>query len=74
MSAFNARAIATLVAVAGSALNKRLSTIVTALVRTLDSKPSDEVKEAVDEAIVALLSSVADLEGLNVLMLHLLGW
>lgn len=74
MSAFNARALATLVAVAGNALNKRLSTIVTALVRTLDSNPSDDIKEAVDEAIVALLSSVADLEGLNVLMLHLLGW
>ena len=66
--------MATLVTVAGSALNKRLSAIVTALVKTLDSNPSGEVKEAADEAIVALLSSVADLEGLNVLMLHLLGW
>ena len=46
----------------------------TALVKTLDSNPSGEVKEAANEAIVALLSSVADLEGLNVLMLHLLGW
>ena len=63
-----------MVTVAGSALNKRLSAIVTALVNTLDSNPSGEVKEAANEAIVALLSSVADLEGLNVLMLHLLGW
>ena len=74
MSAFNARALATLVTVAGSALNKRLSAIVTALVNTLDSNPSGEVKEAANEAIVALLSSVADLEGLNVLMLRFLRW
>ena len=66
--------MATWVTVAGSALNKRLSAIVTTLVKTLDSNPSSEVKEAANEAIVALLSSVANLEGLNVLMLHLLRW
>jgi hypothetical protein len=78
MTAFNARALASLVTVAGSALSKRLTVVLTALVKVIESSTIDSVDEelrnAADEAIVALLSSIDDSEGLNSLMLLLLGW
>lgn len=74
MSVFNAHALATLVTVAGSALSKRLMVVLSALVRELEGKPDDELRSAVDEATEALLASVGDDEGLNTLMLLLLGW
>ncbi|KAA1470496.1 ARM repeat-containing protein [Dentipellis sp. KUC8613] len=77
MSVFNARALASLVTVAGNALSKRLTVILSALVKvqeTLDDEPDEELNEAVDDAIRALLASIDDNEGLNTLMLVLLGW
>jgi len=78
MTAFNARALASLVTVAGNALSKRLTVVLTALVKVTESSTIDSVDEelriAVDEATVALLSSIPDSEGLNSLMLLLLGW
>ncbi|KAI0060576.1 ARM repeat-containing protein [Artomyces pyxidatus] len=76
MSVFNARALASLVTVAGSALSKRLTIILSALVKVTETMdPSDEeLKTAVDDATEALLSSINDAEGLNTLMLLLLGW
>ena len=77
MSVFNARALASLVSVAGSALSRRLSVILTGLVKMHEGKEiqeDEELKEAIDEAIHALLSSISDAEGLNVLMLVLLEW
>ncbi|KAH9175038.1 ARM repeat-containing protein [Lactarius sanguifluus] len=78
MTAFNARALASLVTVAGNALSKRLTVVLTALVKVTESSTNDsadeELRIAADEAIVALLSSITDSEGLNSLMLLLLGW
>ena len=77
MTVFNARAMATLVAVAGSALSKRLTVILNALVRVLENpepEESEEVVEAVRDACSALLGSISDPEGLHALMLLLLGW
>lgn len=74
MTAFNARALASLVTVAGSALSRRLTQVLGALVSCFEDDNDDELQEAVDEAIKALLSSVADAEGLNILMLLLLDW
>ncbi|TCD64479.1 translational activator of GCN4 [Steccherinum ochraceum] len=77
MSVFNARALESLVTVAGSALSKRLTAILTALVRVLeDPRPeeTEEVVEAVTDATKALLGSISDTEGLHALMLTLLGW
>jgi flagellin-like hook-associated protein FlgL len=77
MTVFNARALASLVTVAGSALSKRLTVVLTALVKiteSTDDSTSDELRTAVDEAVHALLSSISDIEGLNTLMLLLLGW
>ena len=77
MSAFNARALASLVSVAGPALSRRLNVILNGLVKMHEGKEiqeDEELKEAIDEAIRALLSSISDAEGLNVLMLVLLEW
>lgn len=74
MTAFNARALASLVTVAGSALSKRLAWILNALVKVFEEDEDVELLAALDEALRALLGSVEDSEGLNTLMLLLLGW
>ncbi|TBU31959.1 ARM repeat-containing protein [Dichomitus squalens] len=77
MSAFNARALASLVSVAGAALSRRLTVILSALVKMHEGtevQGDEELKEAVNEAIRSLMSSISDAEGLNTLMLLLLEW
>ncbi|KAI0800349.1 ARM repeat-containing protein [Fomes fomentarius] len=77
MSAFNARALASLVSVAGAALSRRLTPILNALVRMHEGKEvqaDEELQSAVQEAIHALMASISDAEGLNTLMLVLLEW
>lgn len=74
MTVFNARALATLVTVADSALSKRLTIILTALVKVVEEEKDEELLSAVDEALHALFGSISDPEGLNILMLLLLGW
>ena len=77
MTVFNAHALASLVTVAGNALSKRLTVILAALAKMSESlrkSAEDELQEAIDEALKALMSSIEDVEGLNTLMLTLLGW
>lgn len=74
MTIFNARALASLVTVADNALSKRLTVILTALVKVVEDEKDEELLEAVDEALRALFGSINDPEGLNTLMLLLLGW
>ncbi|KAI9508386.1 ARM repeat-containing protein [Russula earlei] len=77
MTVFNARALASLVTVAGNALSKRLTVVLSALVKiteSTDDTVDEELRTAVDEAVQALLGSIPDVEGLNTLMLLLLGW
>ncbi|KAJ8518630.1 hypothetical protein ONZ45_g4322 [Pleurotus djamor] len=74
MTVFNARALASLVTVAGNALSKRLTAILNAVVKTMEDGGEEELVDAVDEAIRALFASINDAEGLNTLMMILLGW
>ena len=76
MTAFNARALASLVTVAGNALSRRLNVILTALAQVFEKKDGDddELSSAVDEALHASLSSVSDDEGLHTLMMLLIDW
>lgn len=77
MTAFNARALASLVTVAGTALSKRLTVILSAIVKAMETQDLDtvdDVRSAVEEALQALLESISDAEGLNTLMMLLLGW
>jgi hypothetical protein len=71
MTVFNARALgalASLVTVAGNAMSKHLSVILNAIVKVLEGSPDEDLKEAVDEALEALLGSISDAEGLNTLI------
>ena len=74
MTVFNARALASLVTVAGNSLSRRLTVILNALVKVFEDSLEEELREAVDEAIEALFSSVSDAEGLNTVMMLLIGW
>lgn len=74
ITAFNARALGALVTVAGNALSKRLSSVLTPLVKSLDKEQDAEVREELNGAIRALLASIEDMEGLHSLMMLLLGW
>lgn len=74
MTVFNANALASLVTVAGSALSKRLTPVVTGLVTSLETEDDTETIQAVQDAMVALVASIDDIEGLHSLMMLLLGW
>ncbi len=74
MTVFNARAFATLVTVAGSALSKRLTQVLSSLVSFSETSKDEELSTALDETIRALLGSIADPEGLNTLMMLLFEW
>ncbi|KAJ7281606.1 armadillo-type protein [Mycena rebaudengoi] len=66
MTLFNARALAALVTVAWGCFEQ------TAVV--VEDDKDEELQVAVDEAIRALFASISDAEGLNTLMMILLGW
>lgn len=74
MTIFNARALASLVTVAGNALSRRLTVILNSLVKVSEDEIEDELRSAVDEAVNALFSSIDDAEGLNTVMMLLIGW
>lgn len=72
ISAFNARALASLVTVAGPALNKRLTAILEALVETLMVEQDEETIEALKATTEAFLLSVDDEDGLHTLTVTLM--
>jgi hypothetical protein len=74
ITAFNARALGALVRVAGTALNRRLDTVLGALVLALEKEKSEEVREELNSAIESLLASVDDSEGVHILEMLLIGW
>ncbi|SJL04289.1 uncharacterized protein ARMOST_07650 [Armillaria ostoyae] len=74
MTVFNGHALASLVTVAGSALSKRLTTITSAFVKITEDETDEELLSAVEEAARAFFTSINDAEGLNTLMMVLLGW
>ncbi|GAA5844812.1 hypothetical protein JCM3766R1_003325 [Sporobolomyces carnicolor] len=74
ITAFNARALAALVRVAGSALGRRLTHIVDALQNALETEEDEETLTDLNEALTAVLASVDDHEsGLGSLQMHMLG-
>ncbi|KAM0756603.1 ARM repeat-containing protein [Meredithblackwellia eburnea MCA 4105] len=74
ITAFNARALASLVRVAGSALGRRLTNIVDSLQQAVETEKDEETLAGVDEALTAVLASVEDHEsGLGSIQMHLLG-
>ncbi|WWD15877.1 hypothetical protein CI109_100301 [Kwoniella shandongensis] len=74
ITAFNARALGQLVKVAGSALNKRLDTVLGALVKSLEKEKSEEILAELHSAVESLLESVEDADGVHLLEMLLIGW
>jgi hypothetical protein len=72
ITAFNARALASLVGVAGGALSRRLSNIIDALELARTTEKDPETLDEVKSATRAVLGSVGDDEGLNMIQMHLL--
>lgn len=71
ISAFNARALASLVTVAGSALNKRLASILSALITSLGMETDEDTIKELQETERALLLSIDNAEGIQTLMMLL---
>jgi len=74
ITSFNARALKSLVSVAGRALSRRLTQILGTLVKALETEKDEELKTDINEAVEALLGAIVDPEGLNTCMMILLGW
>jgi hypothetical protein len=74
ITAFNARALGALVKVAGSALNRRLDSVLGALVKSLEKESNEEVKGEIQSAIESLLESVSEEEGIHQLQMLLISW
>lgn len=74
ISAFNARALGSLVSVAGNALSRRLIQILTAIVKSLEYEPNPEILAELHATTKTLLESIEDEEGVNTLLMLLLGW
>ena len=68
ISAFNARALASLAKVGGPAMNRRLPTILNTLADNIISCKDAERKEDLDTAFDAVLCSVDEYDGLNTAM------
>ena len=74
LTVFNARALASLVTVAGNALSKCLTVILSALFKAREDEPDEELEFAIEEALRALMALISDAEGPNTLMMTLIGW
>ena len=72
ITAFNARALASLVTVAGPALNKRLTDILEALVESRVTEEDEETIEALKATTEAFLLSVDEDDGLHTLTVALM--
>lgn len=73
ISGFNARAIASLAKVASSAMNRRLPTILNALMDDMLSTKDEEHVAELNNAFDTVLVSVDEYDGLNVMMNVMLG-
>ncbi|KAL4925909.1 putative translational activator [Aspergillus undulatus] len=68
VSTFNAKALASLAEVAGSAMARRLPTILNTLMDNIISCKDDEQREELESAFNTILVSVDEFDGLNVMM------
>ncbi|KAF9438265.1 translational activator of GCN4 [Entomortierella beljakovae] len=71
ITAFNARALGSLVSVAGTALNRRLTNILAALIQSQVSEKDEDTLAALDATICALLQSIDNADGTHTLMMML---
>ena len=73
ISPFNAKAIASLAQVAGSAMNRRLPNILNALMESIVACKEEELRGTLEESFDAVLLSIDEYDGLNTTMSVMLG-
>jgi hypothetical protein len=74
ISAFNARALGSLISVAGGALSRRLAQLLTPIAKALETEKDEEILAEIRDTMRTLMQSVEDQEGIHSLMMILLGW
>lgn len=72
ITAFNARALASLVSVSGSSVNRYLCSIVDCLRSSWLAEEDDDIRRALDSAMRLIFDSIRENDALNILMMHLL--
>lgn len=72
ISAFNAKALASLSKVAGAAMNRRLSNIINSLMDNIVNCKDEELQTDLDESFDTVILSIDEYDGLNVVMNTLL--
>jgi len=68
----NAKALASLVTVAGAALGPKLEVVLSALEQSKQNEKDEEVHEQLESTISALFASISDISGLNSILMLLL--
>lgn len=68
ISAFNAKALASLSKVAGAAMNRRLPNIINSLMDNIVSCTEEELREDLDNSFDTVILSIDEYDGLNVVM------
>lgn len=68
----NAKALSSLVTVAGPALGPKLEVVLSSLEKSKQTETDEEVKEQLESTINALFASISDLSGLNSILMLLL--
>jgi hypothetical protein len=68
ISAFNAKALASLSKVAGAAMNRRLPNIVNSLMDNIVNCTEDDLREDLDTSFDTVILSIDEYDGLNVVM------
>ncbi|KAH7324479.1 putative translational activator [Stachybotrys elegans] len=73
ISAFNAKALASLSQVAGAAMNRRLPNIINSLMDNEINCPEDELRAELETSFDTVIQSIDEYDGLNTVMNVLLG-
>lgn len=68
ISAFNAKAIASLSKVAGAAMNRRLPNIINSLLENEINCASDELREELEASLDTVIQHIDEYDGLNIIM------
>ncbi|PLW51845.1 hypothetical protein PCASD_00862 [Puccinia coronata f. sp. avenae] len=72
ITAFNARALASLVSVSGGSIARYISAVVDSLRSSWCNETHEETREAIDSSLRVIFGSLDELDSINSLMMHLL--
>ncbi|KAI7966942.1 hypothetical protein MJO29_000219 [Puccinia striiformis f. sp. tritici] len=72
ITAFNARALSSLVSVSGDSISRYISSVVDSLRSSWSTEKEEEIREAIDSSLRVIFGSLDELDSINSLMMHLL--